>query len=147
MLELYSCPCALFVHLRCGRMEDRAKCFRIVRSSRKDSLTDRKERDRAGEGGRFHSFQGCLQCCSLRGANQTNKKKEYCMLIVSDLSRRVFCFTTCWSRIEFCDPSIDVCVLEECFSSALHATPSRSHTRTHTIVDWHTVSVLSLYTE
>lgn len=46
VLKLYSCPCALVFHLRCGWMEDRAKCFylsaSILRSVRKDLLTNRK---------------------------------------------------------------------------------------------------------
>lgn len=117
VLELYSCPCALSRLLRCGWMEDGAKCFHlstsIVKSSRIDILTDRKKEERWSrkKSDRFHSFQGCLQCCSLREANQKKKKeKEYCMLLFSDLSQHVL---FCYLLVTLWNPSMEICVLEE----------------------------------
>lgn len=119
VLKLYSCPCALsFTYAVDGWMEDRAKCFHlsasILRSVRKDLLDQReRERESRKKSSRFHSFQGCLQCCSLRGANETKVKRILRVDFFSDLSQRVFCFATCWSG--FSNPSIETCVLQEPF--------------------------------
>lgn len=52
------------------------------------------KREQAGNNGLFHSFQGCIQCYSLRGPNI---KTWYCMSLFSALSQVGFCFATRWS--------------------------------------------------
>lgn len=143
VLKLYSCPCALIFHLRCGWMEDRAKCFylsaSILRSVRKDLLTNRKERERESrkKSSRFHSIQGCLQCCSLRGANETKVKR---ILRVEFY----FFFPHIWVSVCFVlllagqvfSPTLlkrPVCY-ESCSNSVLHTLLSLSHT--HSYYGW-----------
>lgn len=97
----WSCTVAhvLCLHLHCGWMEDRAKCFHfsasIARSTRKDILTDRT--DRVERSDRFHSFEGCLQCCSLKGTNRNFKQIPYVAIFRSE-SVFVLFVATCWAH-------------------------------------------------
>lgn len=97
----WSCTVAhvLCLHLHCGWMEDRAKCFHfsasIARSTRKDILTDRT--DRVERSDRFHSFEGCLQCCSLKGTNRNFKRIPHVAIFRSE-SVFVLFVATCWAH-------------------------------------------------
>lgn len=98
-------------------MEDRAKCFHLSASigrssSRKDILTDRKREIGQEKAIDFTVFKDAYSAVvSGEQINQKKKKaKEYCMLMFSDLSQRVL---FCYLLVEFFNPSIEICVLEE----------------------------------
>ena len=69
-----------------------SQMFPLEEQQKKETLADSDERQSGRKkSDRFHSFGGCLQCCSLGGGEQIKPKdKEYCVLTFPDL--RLFCY-------------------------------------------------------
>lgn len=130
VLKLYSCPCALpFTYAVDGwRTEPNVSTWApaLWGAAKKTSSLIAK-RDRAWKSDRFHSFWECLQCCSLRGANQEKRKKIlHDDIFRSELARVLFCFATV--LVEFINPSIEICARRALALSSMPYFLSVSHT-------------------